>query len=300
MTEIIIQKELNSINIVDIIEILNNIKVSQDLMINFSQNKFVYPGGITTLMTYLLDLKESLKGKIKYNSNQELKCLLTSLESFNLIATNSQSIENIYLSKDKFSEPYHFSVSSKEQDVQRQKEKIMRIFTRNTNNINYKHSIDWCIPELVDNAYNHSEAELCLLFAKYFESIGFTEFCISDRGIGIKASMGEENIITALQKCIQFKTKGKNSSGFGNGLFYTSELIKNEPINNKSMLTIFSEDALLNIYSGKEPQISKTKAFWKGTVVTLRLDNNIQKDISELLGHKPYGIEDLENYNDIF
>ena len=298
-TIITIPQNLNYETLFGVTTNLKDCSLGCNLILDFSCTTFITPGGITPILTYLLQHKTDFN-ELTINSNKASQvddCLIKMgfYKLLNINSSNEHITQNDIIP---FQELYNFNSSTDETEVGECKERIMSVFTRNSNNDKLVNAINWCIPELVDNAHIHSYSDNCVLFAQ--RNKGFTEFCIADTGIGIKESTGEETIDIALNNCIKEKYKGKSSKGYGNGLFYTSELIKTDSILNKCKLVIYSEVAILVLNSGKTHKIFTNKPFWNGTVVTLIIDDNIQKNISDLLGRTPYGIEDLEDYDDIF
>ena len=90
-----------------------------------------------------------------------------------------------------------------------------------------------------------------------------------------------DNIKEALEKCVT-RAKGINSEGRGNGLFYTTELIKNDT-SGKCSMTIWSENYMLTLYSGMQPQVKEVEGFWQGVNITISMYNGISSSIKELM-----------------
>ena len=105
--------------------------------------------------------------------------------------------------------------------------------------------------------------------------------------------MGIEDILDALKFALTKEGIGIESKGKGNGLHYTSKLIKTDKSKTSSMLTILSENGLVKITSGHEPIIEKVNTFWNGTIVTLALSPNIQTNIEDIMDTKVFNEEDL-------
>lgn len=293
---------LNHRSVLKVIRDLNNfilLDKINNLVIDFTDTNFISPGGLTPLLAYLLEIKSSLvSGTIISSANSNVENYINRMGFYDLLGIeadyNFQKKDGIGF----FQELYRFSSETNEAEVQFIQENVIKIFTRLQNNNNYINALRWCIPELVDNAYTHSNSSICVLFAQRYSKR--TEFCISDRGVGIRETMGCSDILDALGRCVQ-KEKGIYSQGQGKGLFHTSNLIMNDNSEKKSILNIHSENGIITFVSGrKEPQLKKTTSFWQGTTVTLSLYDEIKFDISNLLGHTPYGAEDLPNFYDIF
>ena len=299
-----IPSTLNYLTVKNIISSLNGFfeqNESNVLLVDFSDTKFVYPGGLTPLLTYLLDLKEknsNIDGAI-ISSNHDAENYIARMGFYDLLGVDGKYDFQKHDGTGKFQELYLFSSNIPFAEVEQRKENVIKIFTLDHTNQNYINAINWCIPELVSNAYDHSKSDTSVLFAQRYKH--WTEFCISDRGLGIKNTMGRGyDILTALEKSIQKQQKGIESEGYGNGLYFTSELIKNDHSKTKSIMNIHSENGILTITSGQDAKIEYVDSFWNGTTVTLKIFDNIEKDISDLLGYTPYGAEDLEEFYDIF
>lgn len=270
---------------------------ANNIVISFSHTTFTTPSGLTILLCYLRDLpkiKKNFHGVIVHSNDENTDKLIARMGFYNLLGLSDDFDWN----KDEvelFKELYCFNCKTPESEIIKINEKIIYSFTKLSNNNNYRNAVNWCIPELVDNARTHSNAEECILFAQKISRGNYTEFCIADRGLGIRNTMGDLDIVSALKRCIS-QEKGVNSKGMGNGLYFTSQLIKNDNPESNSSLTIFSENAILEITSGNEPEILKTNSFWNGTAVMLTLSDTIQSSIEDIKGSEVSSTEDLPDF----
>lgn len=196
-------------------------------------------------------------------------------------------------------EAFQFSYKTDDTEIIKKTEHVLNIFKKNNPNKFYKKAITWCLQELVDNAYTHSFSNTCLLSAQSCHS--FTEFCIADCGIGFKESMGIDNVRNAINLATIKGGKGKNSDGFGKGLYGTFELIRKDSSRNQSTVSILSDNVFVEVGSGKTSTIINILCSnWQGAIVTLKLDNNLSYDIATIIGHEPYDTSDLEDFEDLF
>ncbi len=293
-----IPKDLNSESVLEVVDMLNDFAVSNErkMLINFSETSAATPSGLTPLLCYLRDLPRIKKfhGIIVHSNNAELDGTITRMGFYNHLGLKDdfgRSEEEIELAK----ELYCFNTTTPEKDIIDVNEKIIYSFTSTSKKENFKKAVSWCIPEIVDNARTHSMSPECVLYAQNHKHGRFTEFCVADRGLGIQETMGDKDIVNALLRCIT-QEKGVNSEGMGNGLHYTSELIKNDKSENQSYLRILSGDAMLEIKSGKKTRITQYAPYWKGTVVTLGLSDNIKSSIEDIKGSEVDLPEDLPNF----
>ena len=296
---IYIPQALTIQNIAGVIAKLNTFKNSDEnnIVISFSHTLHATPSALTSLLCYLRELpkhKTGFQGIIVHSNNKETDTLIAKMGFYNLLGISDNfdlNKEQTKISKDL----YCFNSNTPEEEVINLNEKIIYNFTKQSKNDNYKKAISWCIPELVDNARTHSKARECVLFAQKHPRGHFTEFCIADCGIGIQKTMGDDDIVSALTRCIK-QEKGIHSKGMGNGLYFTSELIKNDKSKAKSYLNIYSGDAMLQVNSGQLPQIIQQDAYWQGTIVTLVVSDEIESSIEHIKGAEVELTEDLPNF----
>ena len=294
---IYIPKVLNENTIPDTIFELNEFIESSEnsLVLSFHKTVNASPSGLTPLLCFLRDIssrKPNFQGKLVGSNDENIENTIARMGFYELLGIDDELAQDAK----RFKELYCFSSSTPEVDEIKVNEQIIYSFVKKSNNDNFKKTVTWCINELVDNARTHSQSQECVLFAQKQNRGNFTEFCIADCGLGIQATMGDNDIITALKRCVS-PEKGINSEGMGNGLYYTTELIKNDKSENKSYLTIWSGNAKLRVVSGDDPIIENTKSNWQGTVVTLSLSDNIESSI-ELIkkGMEVTLTEDLPNF----
>jgi len=278
---------------------LNNFLTSNEnnIIISFSHTTYAAPAGLTVLLCYLRELprrKKNFQGAIIHSNDKFTDTLISRMGFYNLLGMKDDFDLNA-VEFELFKELYCFNTSTPEEEIITLNEKIIYNFTKQSTNDNYRKALSWCIPELVDNARTHSHAKECVLFAQKHHRSNYTEFCIADYGLGILNTMGDSDIETALTRCIS-QAKGIHSEGMGNGLYFTTKLIKNDRSKGKSYLNIWSGNAMLQVNSGQAPEIIKLNSYWHGTVVTLVLSNNIESSIEAIKGTEVELTEDLPNF----
>ena len=301
-----IPEKLDCESITSVIANLNQYKKASSpkrLAINFAETKFVKPGGLTPLLAYLMELPkkiENFRALIVPSMNEDVDLYISRMGFYSLLGLNDDFPYQKRSSEGRFQELYSFSKNTNINEVGQTSENIIKMFIRNKNLVNYNKAIGWCVSETIDNARNHANSDINIVFAQRFKEKGISEFCVCDRGVGIRETMGEIYVEEALKKCIT-KAKGINSTGMGNGLYYTSELIKQDT-SGKCSMRIWSENAILTIKSGGEPLIVKTHSYWQGVNIIISMYNNISTDLTELKGGSDIFSyeENPDYYNSLF
>lgn len=294
IVDINLPSELNSNTIIDVIGHLNNFLSQEEkttAVLDFDSTKFAYPGGLTPLLAYLKDrVEHNEKHQIMLNSkNSKIDGYIRRMGFYKLLGLSDNFFMRKWSNIGRFQEPYFFSKNTNPNEVNEKSENIIKTFITDRNVQNYNEAIGWCINEIIDNAFSHSNSDISVTMSQKYKYLGITEFCVADRGIGIRESMGIDNTKEALEMCVT-RAKGINSNGRGNGLFYTTELIKRD-VSGKCSMTIWSEDSMLILYSGmEEPQVKQVGSFWQGVNISISMYNGISSSIKELM-------KSIDNYD---
>jgi len=156
-------------------------------------------------------------------------------------------------------------------------------------------ALSYCLYEMMDNIHIHSGKPLGTTITYYDNSTQSIHILIADDGMGIRASLSENNTyrdITepqALKLCLEDTiTDGK---GMGFGLYTTSKLIDN--IGKRFIL-----------HSGSHKLIRENGAtsiiengFWQGTLIYMEIGTGQEIDPSQIVDHRA---EAAEEYNETF
>lgn len=145
-------------------------------------------------------------------------------------------------------------------------------------------AMSYCFYEILDNVLTHSGKELGTVITQYDPTHHILSFLIADDGIGVQASLAEnenfKNISEpeALKICIEDTiTDGK---GMGFGLFSTSLL------NNQAglLFEVRSGNHAMQVKDG----ITTTKETepWQGTIVYLQLQTNKEINPAEVVANR--------------
>lgn len=156
-------------------------------------------------------------------------------------------------------------------------------------------ALSYCLYEMMDNVHIHSGKPLGTAMTSYDNAQKTLSILIADDGMGIKASLSENEqyrAITeaeALKMCLEDKiTDGK---GLGFGLYTTSRLV--DSIGKEFIL-----------HSGKHKLIRKDgqesvveNGFWQGTLIYMVIGTGEEIDPNQIVDHRT---DVVEEYNETF
>ncbi len=152
--------------------------------------------------------------------------------------------------------------------------------------------LSYCFYEILDNVVTHSGKNCGTVISHYVAKENSIRILVVDDGIGIKASLSENNLYQniseeeAIQKCIQDKvTDGK---GMGFGLYSTLCLMRNAGIR----LEIHSGNHIL-ISDGKVEKVMEATP-WQGTMLYLEIHSNKEIEPNVVLQNRA-NVEDEFN-----
>lgn len=156
-------------------------------------------------------------------------------------------------------------------------------------------ALSYCLYEMMDNVHIHSGKPLGTAMTSYNDTQKTLSILIADDGMGIKASLSENEQyreITeaeALKICLEDKiTDGK---GLGFGLYTTSRLV--DSIGKEFIM-----------HSGKHKLIRKDgqesvleNGFWQGTLIYMVIGTGEEIDPNQIVDHRT---DVVEEYNETF
>lgn len=156
-------------------------------------------------------------------------------------------------------------------------------------------ALSYCLYEMMDNVHIHSGKPLGTAMTSYDDTKKTLSILIADDGMGIKASLSENEQyfeITeaeALKMCLEDKiTDGK---GLGFGLYTTSRLVD-----------CIGKEFIL--HSGKHKLIRKDgqesvveNGFWQGTLIYMVIGTGEEIDPNQIVDHRT---DVVEEYNETF
>ena len=156
-------------------------------------------------------------------------------------------------------------------------------------------ALSYCLYEMMDNVHIHSGKPLGTAMTSYDDTKKTLSILIADDGMGIKASLTENEKYTniteaeALKMCLEDKiTDGK---GLGFGLYTTSRLV--DRIGKEFIL-----------HSGKHKLIRKDgqesvveNGFWQGTLIYMVVGTGEEIDPNQIVDHRT---DVVEEYNETF
>lgn len=145
-------------------------------------------------------------------------------------------------------------------------------------------AMSYCFYEILDNVLTHSGKELGTVITQYDPANHVLSFLIADDGIGVHASLIENEKYKyisepeALKICIEDTiTDGK---GMGFGLFSASLL------NNQAglLFEVRSGNHAMQVKGGKAT--TKETELWQGTIVFMQLQTNKEIDPAEVVANR--------------
>lgn len=156
-------------------------------------------------------------------------------------------------------------------------------------------AMSYCFYEMLDNVLTHSGKELGTVITHYNHRNHVLSFLVADDGIGVKASLSENDKFAditeseALRMCIKDTiTDGK---GMGFGLYSTSLLARNAGLR----FEIRSGEHTMLMQDGKETTTDSD--FWQGTIVYLQLCTNKEINPAEVVANRTNVVA---QYNETF
>lgn len=306
MLKIKLDAKLNNDTILQLLNVTQNLYKSgfkTDIVeLDFNKLTHITPSAMSTLLTLILDLKERFGIKVREaldNKNAEVIEYMTRMGFYDYVNLDRTYDKRKYPPNDRFTEVYKFNPLDEysENDVCLKTADIIKVLNSNQKNKQVRNAFHSCIGELISNASDHSLATTCVTHSqKYYNH---TQFSIADNGIGIRETMGGDNIKESLIKSIQKGCKGVNSAGQGFGLYSSTAIIEQDTSSAYSYIEIHSEDAIIRVVSGKSPVIIDAP-YWQGTRITMNINNSLNCDVFKITESNPntYDNEDLGDFVD--
>lgn len=144
-------------------------------------------------------------------------------------------------------------------------------------------AMSYCFYEILDNVFTHSGKELGTVITHYDASNHILSFLVADDGIGVQASLSENekylNISEpeALKICI--KDAVTDGKGMGFGLYSTSLLARDAGLR----FEVRSGNHTLQVNGVESTTESE---FWQGTIVYLQLRTNKEINPAEVVANR--------------
>ena len=156
-------------------------------------------------------------------------------------------------------------------------------------------ALSYCLYEMMDNVHIHSGKPLGTAMTHYDEHQKVLRILIADDGIGIRASLAENDIYRdvtepeALKLCLEDKiTDGK---GMGFGLYTTYRLV--DSIGKEFILHSGSHKLFIE---GEKTTVIKN-GFWQGTLIYMEIGTSEEIDPNQIVDHRTDAVEE---YNETF
>ncbi len=247
--------------------------------IDLSDLNFITPTGLSTLravIMYIAQSKYKTSGKISVPKSS-MQGYLTRMNFYDFLKEPIKYQGNKYNSKGRFCELIEVASEKASDQVADDLAKILQKQLSLSHQAYF--SIQHTLSEVIINVFHHAHSPVnAIVSAQTYTNLRKLEISIVDCGDGFRVSMLENSIhakvntiIDALSLAIKPKVTGRPGHNAGEGLFFTSELVKQ----NQGEMIIYSEDGLLNIQGNNLS--SKNVPYWKGAIVSicLNLDNTM-------------------------
>ena len=154
--------------------------------------------------------------------------------------------------------------------------------------------MSYCFYEVMDNVLIHSGKNVGIVITNYSESEHLIQILVADDGMGIRASLAENDEYAdvtepqALECCI--KDRVSDGKGMGFGLYSTSRLINTAG----HKLIIRSGDHTLS--ANGEMTVTESEP-WTGTIVYFELSSNLDIDSASVVDHRT---DPAEEFDELF
>lgn len=156
-------------------------------------------------------------------------------------------------------------------------------------------ALSYCLYEMMDNVHIHSGKPLGTAMTHYDEHQKVLRILIADDGIGIRASLAENDIYRdvtepeALKLCLEDKiTDGK---GMGFGLYTTYRLV--DSIGKEFILHSGSHKLIIE----DEKTTVIKNGFWQGTLIYMEIGTSEEIDPNQIVDHRT---DAAGEYNETF
>ena len=156
-------------------------------------------------------------------------------------------------------------------------------------------AMSYCFYEILDNVLTHSGKEMGTVITHYDSSNHVLSFLVGDDGMGVRASLSENEKYAGISEPEAFKMCIKDAitagKGMGFGLYSTSLLVRDAGLR----FEVRSGNHTMLMQDGVESTIESTP--WQGTIVYLQLRTNKEINPAEVVANRT---NVAEQYNDVF
>ncbi len=175
-------------------------------------------------------------------------------------------------------------------------QRVVSVLTQHMDiEISILRGMSYCFYEMLDNVLIHSGKELGTVITQYDAANHVLSFLIADDGIGVHASLTENEKYRdisepeALKICIQdMVTDGK---GMGFGLYSSSLLAQKAGL----LYEVRSGGHTMQVKN--DVVTTKESEFWQGTIVYMQLRTDVEIDPAEVVANRT---NIAEQYNEAF
>lgn len=277
---------------------INNI-TEVDIVLDFTGCSFVNPECITIIVAFVKYI-ESLGILINMEVNnycEDVDRYMSRIDFYKNVDIDSEEQFSRWNSEGRFLEITHFDADNA---VIITNDTIKIIRDNCSINDSVLRCLNYCFFEIADNVDTHSCSPIDgYVLVQNYPRRRELKIVIVDTGVGIHESLtktpGTEydqlDPKESLEYCI--KQEITNGNGMGNGLFHTSEFIKE----NKGEMIIYSGGNYLQINNGITNIFNGT--YWQGTIIYLKIYTDNKVELQNIFGENlPETVENMEDYID--
>lgn len=143
-------------------------------------------------------------------------------------------------------------------------------------------ALEWSVSEITDNVLNHAQAAEGIVQASTFSESNAVEFVVADAGVGIPATLEEQDDAKALEKAIQEGVTRNSKTNAGNGLFGSYQIATRSG----GAFELISGKAYLVSKSNEGLKLRNDHIPFRGTIVISKIDCSQPNVIEQALRFK--------------
>jgi len=252
---------------------------------NLSPLKFIYPSGIVTLASLIAWLVRERACHVEMVSpaDDDVQQYLCRMDFYRELGVEFPEDFRRYDATGRFREMVWLR---EERGIDRVATDLVRVVSADVPmNESLQRSLEYAIAEIASNVFHHAKSHTGgFLCAQKYRRHKMVEVAVADCGIGIRAAMSQvyqdlrapESAGSALELAIQRGTTSRPDYNTGNGLFFTTEVIRA----NGGQAIIRSEQAVLTATA--DGNTITNRPYWQGTLVCLQFRLDAEADLTAL------------------
>lgn len=273
---------------------------SFEFILDLSEVDYIYAAGLTTLTAaalYLIRHPAFIRGELLRPKDSDVDNYINRMGFYDLLKVLVPYPFQRHDSTGRFIEIVEVK---SEMEVESISTALATIISEQCNLVSSEEiePIKYALSELIENVFHHANSPVhAIVFAQTMQAQRTVELAIVDCGRGFRESLLSNIAYSgkigaapdAIRLAIQARVTGNPSRNSGEGLFFTTEMIKK----NRGDMVIMSEDGLYRIKNGREKlehlcYNGFVTANWKGAIAALLIHVDRPVSMKELFDeHTP-------------